>query len=241
MCKSRVGALFQRAFLVLLLMTAVPAGVHAQATPGQAGPGVGEQSTPMNAAPEKRAQEQDENEAYRHSDTVVKLGSLLGMNAEQAATVFEVLNFLALLVGVAYLGIKVLPKTFRERNSTIQRHLVDARSATEEANARLSAVESRLSKLDGDIAGMRTQMEAETAREEQRMRTALEEETAKILAAADGEIQAATAAARRDLQRHAAELAVEQAAKRLIVTAETDRLLIQGFAQKLMGEKGGQN
>ena len=63
----------------------------------------------------------------------------------------------------------------------------------------------------------------------------------RFLATADSEIGAATAMARRDLQRHAAELAIEHASKRLVVTAETDRLLIQGFAQQLLGEKGGQN
>ena len=47
--------------------------------------------------------------------------------------------------------------------------------------------------------------------------------------------------ARRTLQRHAAELAIGYAAQRLVVTAETDRLLIQGFAQRLNGETGGGN
>ncbi len=215
--------------------------LQAQATPKQVGPGVGERSTPINTEPEKKEQEQDENEAYRHSAVVGKLGSLVGLNPEQAATAFEALNFLLLVVGVGYGLVKLLPKTFRERNTAIQKHLVDARSATEESSARLTAVEGRLAKLDGEIAGMRAQIEAETAREEQRLRASLEDEKAKILASADEEIQAATANARRELQRHAAELAVEQAAKRLVVTAETDRLLIQGFAQRLMGEKGGQN
>lgn len=210
-------------------------------TPAAAGASVGERSTPINAVPEKREQETDTNEQYRHSKAVAKLGSMVGMSAEQAATVFEILNFLVLAVGVGYLAMKTLPKTFRERNSTIQRHLVDARTATEEASARLNAVEARLSKLDSEIAGMRTHLEAETARDEQRLRASVEEEAAKILAAADSEIQAATAAARRELQRHAAELAIEHASQRLVVTAETDRELIQGFAQRLMADKGGQN
>jgi F-type H+-transporting ATPase subunit b len=50
---------------------------------------------------------------------------------------------------------KVLPKTFRNRSTAIQKHLVDARTATEEATARLSSVEDRLSKLDDQIAAMR--------------------------------------------------------------------------------------
>ena len=88
---------------------------------------------------------------------------------------------------------------------------------------------------------MRTHLEAETARDEQRIRASVEEEAAKILAAADSEIQAATAVARRDLQRHAAELAIDHASRRLVVTPETDRQLIQGLAQRLATGKGGQN
>lgn len=232
-----------RIFLCFFLIASMAGGLSAWSQAGSraANPGVGEHSTPINAVPAKREQEKGENDEYRHSPAVQKLGAMVGMNAEQAATAFEVLNFLILAVGLGYLALKTLPKAFRERNSAIQRHLVDARTATEEASARLNAVEARLSKLDTEIAGMRAQIEADTLRDEQRMRVSVEEETAKILATADTEIQAATATARRDLQRHAAELAIEHASKRLVVTAETDRLLIQGFAQQLIGNKGGQN
>ena len=230
-----------RLLLLFFTLTVSSRIVLAQATAQQSGPGVGERSTPVNAVPEKREQEQDETYAYRHSKSVLKFGSLLGLSPDQAATSFELLNFLVLAIGIGYLAVKTLPKKFRERDSAIQRHLVDARTATEEASTRLNAVEDRLARLDAEIAGMRTQIEAETLREEQRMKATVADETAIILAAADAEIQAATLAARRELQRHAAELAIQHAAQRLVVSAETDRLLVQGFAQRLMGEKGGQN
>ncbi len=49
--------------------------------------------------------------------------------------------------------------------------------------------------------------------------------------------------AQRGLQKYAAELAIEQAARKLVVTAETDRLLVQGFARRLAGDDttGGTN
>lgn len=227
--------------LVLFGLACMPIALRAQAGPQQPGPGVSEKSTPISAVPEKREQEKDESDEYRHSAMVQKMGRMLGMNPEQAATAFEVLNFVMLAVGLGFVAVKTLPKAFRERNSAIQRHLVDARTATEEAGARLKAVENRLSRLDEEIAGMRRQIEADTARDEQRMKASIEEETAKILAAADAEIQSATATARRELQRHAAELAIEHAAQRLVISAETDRLLVQGFAQQLTGDKGAQN
>jgi F-type H+-transporting ATPase subunit b len=80
---------------------------------------------------------------------------------------------------------------------------------------------------------MRLEAEAEGAREEQRIKASVEDEKKKIVAAAEAEIQNATTLARREIQRYAAELAIEQAARKLVVTAETDRLLVQSFAAKL--------
>ena len=108
----------------------------------------GENTTPLNTVPEKKQEVRDENEEYLQSPTVQKLGGMIGLNPEQAATAFTVLNFLILFAGVAYLILKTLPKAFRNRSSNIQKHLVDARTATEEANARLSSVEARLSSLE---------------------------------------------------------------------------------------------
>lgn len=203
----------------------------------------GQNSTPEAQSPEANKQEVDENDAYKHSAIVKTLGAKLGMNPEQAATVFEVTNFaiLALLVGL-FLA-RALPKTFRNRTSAIQKHLVEARIATEEAGARMNSVEDRLSRLDGQIAAMRAQSEKDMIAEEQRVKAAVEEEKGKILAAAEQEIASATTQARRQIQQFAADLAIDQAAKKLVVTAETDRLLVQSFARRLTGddEREGQN
>lgn len=203
----------------------------------------GQASTPEAQSPEKNQQEQDENDAYLHSPSVKAIGAKLGMSPEQAATAFQVLNFAILAVLVGGFLLKALPKAFRNRNSVIQKHLVDARTATEEASARLNSVEARLSKLDVQIAGMRVQAETDSALDEQRIKASVEEEKKKILDSAEQEIAAAMTQAQRQLQRYAAELAIEQAARKLVVTAETDRLLVQSFARRLAGDdsKEGQN
>jgi F-type H+-transporting ATPase subunit b len=174
-----------------------------------------------------------ETDQYRMSAPVVKIGAMLGMKPETAANVFTIFNIVILFGGIGYGLLKVLPKAFRNRSTAIQKHLVDARTATEEATARLSSVEDRLAKLDDQIAAMRAQAEADSARDEQRIRASVEDEKNKILAAADSEIQSATILARREIQKYAAELAIEQAARKLVVTAETDRLLVESFAHKL--------
>jgi F-type H+-transporting ATPase subunit b len=208
----------------------------------------GAASTSAAQPPDKNQQEVDENDAYRKSPSVVWLGRKLGIGTERASTLSELGNFVLFALGVGWLVVVFLPKAFpamvpRNRTAAIQKSLADARTATEEARARLSGVEERLAKLDGEIAAMRAHAEQDSATEEQRIKATVEEEKKKILASAEQEIAAATMHAQKQLQQHAAELAIEQAARKLVVSAETDRLLVQGFAQRLAGDesKKGQN
>ena len=227
-------------WLAIVLVGLASAGYAQQQPRTNAG---GEQATPAGTSSQANGEERDENDVYRHSAMVGKMGRMFGMSPAAASTVFEVGNFLLLAIGVGFVLAKVLPKTFRDRSSAIQKHLLEARVATEQANVRLSSVEERLSKLDGQIAGMKAQAEKDVAAEEARLRASVEDERRKILAAADAEIAAASQQAQRQLQGYAAELAIEQAARKLVITAETDRLLVQSFARRLGMDdsKGGQN
>lgn len=202
----------------------------------------GEQASPMATQTGKESEmELDEGAQYKHSKMVAMIGHKLGMSTETAALVFEYLNFAVLALLLIWALVKTLPKMFRDRTSSIQKELSDARSATEEASVRLNSVEERLAKLDGQIAEMKAQAEKDAVGEEQRFRAAAEEEKNKILASAEQEIASATQQAQRQLQQYAAGLAVDQAAKRLVITAETDRLLIRNFAQRLGLDKGGED
>lgn len=194
----------------------------------------------QSAEAEKHEKEEDENDAYRHSAAVKALGAKVGLNPKQAADAFTLLNFVILAALIGWFLLKTLPKVFRDRSSALQKHLVEARRVSEEASSRLSGVEARLKNLDAQIAAMRAQAEKDAQAEEQRMKSSVEEEKQKILASAEQEISAAAAQARRQLQQYAADLAVDQAAKKLVVSAETDRLLVHEFARKLGGE-GGRN
>jgi F-type H+-transporting ATPase subunit b len=215
------------AALGLGLVFFMGAGLHAQTATA---PTSAETSVPAQSKKETTLSETDK---YRLSEPVVKLGAALGMKKETAANVFTLFNILILVSGVGYGLVKMLPKAFKKRNTAIQKDLIDARTATEEASSRLNSVEERLARLDDQIAAMRSQAEADIARDEQRIKATVEDEKNKILASAEAEIQSTTTAARREIQKYAAELAIEQAARKLVVTAETDRLLVQSFAHKL--------
>ena len=227
--------------LMLVMVLGLSASVLSAQQVGENGDG-GRKATPAGVSPEANQEVKDENDAYRHSAMVQKIGHALGMSTEAAATTFEVFNFAILALAIGAFLIKALPKTFRGRNAAIQKHLVDARTATEEASARLNSVEDRLAALDGQIAEMRAQSERDAAADEVRIKASVEDERKKILASADQEIAAATMQAQRQLQQYAAELAIEQATRKLVVSAETDRLLVQNFARRLGSEnKGGEN
>jgi F-type H+-transporting ATPase subunit b len=236
---SRLSTLL---FVLLMAVLLLAPGCRAKAQETGSANG-GQASSPVAQSPVANKKEANENDEFLHSPAVQKLGAMVGLNAEQAATVFTLINFAILAAFIGWGLARILPKTFRNRSTAIQKNLVDARTATEEAGARLSLVEERLSKLDEQIAAMRSQAEKASAVDEQRIRASVEEDKQKILASAEQEIAAATALAHRQIQQYAAELAIDQAARKLVVTAETDRLLVQSFARRLMGDgtKEGHN
>ena len=249
--------LMRNLLTVLTLAVLLGMAFHVRAASQQTS--VGNASTPTAQSPEKSSPQEQTNQPeqsgddeYLKSPSVVALGKKLGLNPEQAATAFTVTNFVLLAVGIVWALLKIglpfmqidpIPKIIRDRNSAIQKGLVDARTATEEARERLSGVEERLGKLDGEIAAMRALAEQDAARAEQRIKATVEDEKARILAATEQEIASATSHAQKQLQQYAAALAIEQAAHKLAISAETDRLLVQGFAQRLTGDdpKKGQN
>lgn len=228
MTSLRVSARLRRLLLGavgLVLLVPLCAPMRAQSAPAT-------QQPATNAANGKQTV-LSETDQYRMSPSVVKFGAALGMKPETAANVFTIFNILILVAGVGYGLLKMLPKAFRKRSDAIQKHLVDARSATEEATSRLSSVEERLAKLDEQIAAMRSHAEGDSVRDEVRIKASVEDEKNKIIAAAEVEIQSATTLARREIQKYAAELAIEQAARKLVVSADTDRQLVESFAHKL--------
>jgi F-type H+-transporting ATPase subunit b len=72
-------------------------------------------------------------------------------------------------------------------------------------------------------------VEAESRQDLERIQAAIVEESARIVSAAEQEIGASAAQARRSLRHFAADLAIDQATKQLVLTPETDRALIAEF------------
>jgi F-type H+-transporting ATPase subunit b len=137
-----------------------------------------------------------------------------------------------------------MPKVLRNRQQTLSQNLRTAREATEDAKKRLTAVEAKLAGLDEEIAKFRAQVEQDSLEDEKRIKAALAEESARIVAGAEQEITAAAAQARRALRTFAADLAIAHAEKQLVLTPETDRALIGEFIAEVAtngAAKGGKN
>lgn len=215
-----------------------------QATPSQpaaAEPSEGPTGLSANPGQVKKEEAEEEN-VYRHTRLVQSLARMFHMDVETTARLFEWINagilFLAILIPLG----RFLPRVLRKRSQTLSHNLEVARKTTADANARLTAVEAQLARLDEEISKIRSQAEEESREDEKRIKASIEEERARIIAAAEQEIAAAAAHAQRGLKRFAADLAIEQAAQQMILTPDTDRELISEFIREATNgaAKGGQ-
>lgn len=191
-------------------------------------------------AAQSEPSDEEQTNAFRLEGPMVKAtAKALHLSLETTARGFEIFNFLIIVLGIGIPLARILPKVFRTRSQTVRQKIEDARKATEEANARLSAIESKLSGLDAEVAAIRAQVEEESKQDEARIKASIGEESARIVAAAEQEIEQTASQERRGLRGFAANLAIEQAAQQLKLTPETDRALIADFLGDVA--KGGQN
>ena len=234
-----IAPVFQAVLLAALAvgLTAMPLRLAAQESAPAVQPA--QSSAPSEVVKSQEAQ----NNVFRLEGPVVKwTARTFHLSVETTANLFEFLNFgiVVLLIGVPL--VKVVPKLLHTRGEKVRMDLDAARKATAQANLRLGTIEAKLSGLDGEIAQIRTQVEEESKQDEARIKSTLAEESARIVVAAEQEIEASAAQARRELRHFAADLAIDQAVHQLAITPETDRALIAEFLgdANLSGSKGGQ-
>jgi len=228
---AQSGSKFCASLLLLVgLFAAVPVlapGLHAQSG------SIGNISKAEKVdAPETNS----ELEGFRHSPNVQKLARYLHLSTETTAKIFEDLNSAIMIGAILWFVFRYVPKIYRRRSETLAKDLFDARLATTEAKERLTVVEERLSKLSIEIDAIREQTERDAAEDEKRIRESLEVEKQRLLASIDQEIDAAGAAARRDLKNYAAGLAIDRARSQIHLSDDDDRSLIRSFGQHFSKE-----
>jgi F-type H+-transporting ATPase subunit b len=200
---------------------------------------------PSASADSKAPQSQEEQEqAFLHAPIVQSLARVLHLNIETTIVLLLGINFAIIFFGIVIPLSRIMPKLFRKRSETLSQDLKTAREATTEAQSRLSAVEAKLAGLGAEMEKFRAQVEQDSLEDEKRIKASLSEESARIVAAAEQEINVAAAQVRRGLRDFAANLAIDQASKQLSLTPETDRALIAEFVAGVSADasgKGGRN
>ena len=111
--------------------------------------------------------------------------------------------------------------------------MVEAGEVRKEAEARAAEVDRRLANLEAEIATLRAESGKEEEAETGRFGRHTAAEIAKTQAQSEQEIAAAGKAARMELKRHCAELAVGLAKEKIRarMTPETQDALVRGFVR----------
>jgi F-type H+-transporting ATPase subunit b len=231
---------FQLAFLFVLALSVAMAPDHLVAL--QAASATTSETTASPAVPQHEAAQtqEEQNNAFRTEGPIVKAtAATLHISPEAAARLFEIINFSIIVLAIGIPLIRFMPKFIRNRGEKVRTDIEAARKVTEDANARLTAVEAQLASIGDQIARFRAEVDQEIVRDEARIKATLEEESARIVTAAEQEISLAAAQAKRGLRHFAADLAIDHATQQLVLTPETDRALIAEFVGDVT--KGGQN
>ena len=177
--------------------------------------------------------DEEENSQFKYSPAVRAVAKKAGLSKEAVYWIFFLINFAILAAAGVWVVRKALPNGFTPRTAEIQKGIEEARRASAEAGARLSEIEGHLSRLDVEIAGIRSAAEGDFSAEEQRIKAAAERDAQQVVASAEQEIAAAARTAQRDLKAFVAGLAVDLAEKKIRVDDSTDQALVRSFAAQL--------
>jgi F-type H+-transporting ATPase subunit b len=152
-------------------------------------------------------------------------------------------NFVLLVGGLGYLAAKFGGPFFQARSRKIRQEMVDAEEERKAAEKRAAEVDRRLANLESEIQALRAESQKEASSEQERMRQQTAAEMVKIRAHAEQEIAAAGKAARLELKKYSAELAVSLAGQKLRarVTPDTQEALVRGFVRDLDSSQAAVN
>jgi len=155
---------------------------------------------------------------------------------------FEVWRWVNLIIFVGlfiYILRRPVSEAMRSRREGIRRDLMRAQEERNAALAKLEEVETRLARLDAEVASIHEQSQKEAAEERERIRRSTEEETQKLREQARREIESAGKAARQELREFAAGQSVRLAEEmiRRDIKPEDDARLVNLRVEELGGVK----
>lgn len=149
--------------------------------------------------------------------------------------IFRWLNFLIVFGGIAYLLAKHGGAFFRGNAKQIAASIVEATAVKTEAERELREVETKIARLDRDVAEIREEARRNWAAESERLHASGQAEIEKIGQAARAELSASERAAQQQVREIAASMAVERAGALVssMMNAEIRARMFQSFLSEL--------
>jgi F-type H+-transporting ATPase subunit b len=156
---------------------------------------------------------------------------------ERANEIFKWINFAIVAGLIAWVFLKLTPPFFRKDAETISSAISKATAAKAEAERQLREAEEKLAKLEREVAQLRATAQREMAAETERLTAITQSDREKVKLAAKAEIEAAERAARLELKKIAANLAVDGAESLLTaeLTPRVQESLVAAFVKSLEG------
>lgn len=150
---------------------------------------------------------------------------------------WKFLNLLLFLSFLIYLLRRPLSEAFRGRRESIRRDLLQAQQERDSAVKKLEEVESKLGRLDVEVAAIKERAAKEAAEERDRVSRETEADVKKLTEQARREIESAGKAARQELRRYAAEetIGIAQEMIRAEMRPDDDDRLIKTSMAELEG------
>jgi len=166
---------------------------------------------------------------------------LAGEQAEAAGIwdprLWRVINLLVFVIFLIYiLRSKIrIGQVFDNRAASIFKELEQAKHDKQEAQQRLAELETRLGRLDQELADIRAEAERESAHEAERIRQTAAADAEKIKQTAQREIEGAMKAARGELRAFVADqsVALAEGMIRREIRAEDNTRMVNKFIDDL--------
>ena len=154
---------------------------------------------------------------------------------EGGLEVWKWVNFALLVAGLGYLTGKNAGPFFAARSRKIREDMAQAEEMWKAAEARAREVDRKLSSLESEIAAFKNEAQLEAQNETRRMKLQTAAEIARIKEHAEQEIAAAGKAARLELKRYSAHLAIGLAEEKVRgrMTPGAQDALVREFVQDL--------
>jgi F0F1-type ATP synthase membrane subunit b/b' len=138
-----------------------------------------------------------------------------GGGSEWVGLLAKIVNFAVLVGLLTYLLRNLIVTYLRARGESIRKDLTDAAALRQSADGQLAQVRARLAAMPAELDALRRLGQDELAGERVRMKTATEQERARLLERTQRDIDMQFRQARRQLFEHLAELSMTRTRARL--------------------------